>query len=91
MSAKQKVPESPAAVEFTPDDIKAINAYLQQNPNQLIQIPGIRSTLAKERIDRLKTEDIKTFDGVTAETVENTLEHNLKYLHEGAALGRRIF
>jgi hypothetical protein len=91
MSAKQKVPDSPAAVEFTPEDIKAINAYLQLNPNQLIQIPGIRGTLAKERIDRLKPEDIKTFEGLSPGTIENTLEHNLKYLHEGAALGRPDF
>ena len=89
MSAQQEATNSPASLDFTPEDIQAINAYLQEHPNQLIQIPGIRGTLAKTRIDRLKPEDIKTFAGPDgSDLVENTVEHNLRALKQATALAR---
>ena len=88
MNTKKSEFQSPSEFEFAPEDIQAINQYLQEHPNQLIQIAGIRAALTKSRIERLKAEDIRTFDDYDAGVVENTLEHNLKYLHEAAALNR---
>jgi hypothetical protein len=91
MSADKKPFRSPASIDFTPEDIRVINAFMQEHPNQLIQIPGIRAALAKTRIERLTSADFKTYKGATPGAIEHTLEHNMKYLKEGAALNRPDF
>jgi SAM-dependent methyltransferase len=80
---------SEKSFEFSTEDIILVQKYIETYPNQTLHIPGLRAALTAARIDRLKPEDIKTFErSIDKDLIENTVEHNIQALKQATALAR---
>lgn len=79
------------ALNFTPEDIQLINAYMQTYPDQILQMPGIRMALTAARIARLETDDVRIHAKLDDGVIENTVEHNLQAIKQTAAIRRPDF
>jgi len=75
--------------EFSTEDIILVRKYIETHPNETLHIPGLRAALTAARIDRLKPEDIKTFERSSdKDLIKNTVKHNILALKQAMALAR---
>ena len=88
MDADGTAPPKPQVVNLGPEALKQINAFLRDNPDQLLQIPEIRTMIAASRIEQLKPEDIRTVNDETPSSIQNVVNYNIEGLKSMWALQR---
>ena len=76
------------ALGLAAGEVREIEAYVRNNPLELLRIPYVRDAVTAARVHRLKTEDVRTLRDHDSAVIENTIQHNLSGLRNLAALHR---
>ena len=70
--------------------LNAIFDFLRSNPEKLLQIEDVRSTLSKNRTGRISKDNLKRFEGGGDNAVVGTLDHNVSNLKKLAGFDRGV-
>jgi SAM-dependent methyltransferase len=76
-------------VSMSDADLEAVSHEIKNNPQRVFEIPMARVRIAHARFARKKAAaGIQTVSERSGDLIENAIEHNMKGLVEGHALGR---
>ena len=81
----------PILPKMDPFLLETLNQYLKEHPDEIFHIPYICGWLASLRIDQVKPEDFRFFEGKDGSPIiENAIEHNYKGLIGKVSLMRPL-
>lgn len=75
-------------LHLTQEEMTLVGQCLANNPGVLLQIPHVRVTLAKHRLQRLAPSEVRIYEHASSAVRPETVPHNHAQLMRGAALTR---